>query len=1009
MIICFDIQLTADNDIDWESLPAHLDVDEQTQPTIDDDNPDLFTGSYTGETVYNVSFPNSEKNYRILGATLSGASFKMKRVEYNISAVYNGEVLAVDKMYSVRNGFNSDGRFEVQLFNSKNWVKLAAEKKINTIEVFDKIQVNHSSGNIDLFNGLGPKWDDNTIPIRFPFVMREDFKETKGLFFGIPVTTLDNYFVTESDLTPYVSLLRVLKKGFAEIGWKFECPFLESDYGRRIWVDLIKDDFPVKLGRKPFLSEGGLAFYGVKGFYARFKMFGNRNTTYSFGAEQSTTPDANNQWFLDGVFREAIVADFNLSMTLKRISPTTKVFEGEVFINIFIGGIILNSFPYYMTGGEYEYVNIELPELSINERDTLSVELELKRNQVNDNDSHYIQVTDIKLAETKLHRRYLNKTSNYLIHEMFYEDNLLELLKGFAHMIFGKISKDDNKRIVRLFTPYTVTVSEEEAEGYYKNQISKLDKVHKVEITSKDTDRKRFLHLTFQDSNEKIVKELYPDNDKYIEKYGLHGVFVDFGEGYSKEVEPYKNPYFKPTLSLYKDSVFCSAIAGYEDGTYQNKGRRILFAMGITDITFKGPAFGVYAGERELKFKFWSKTATKVSPFWAHQSINEALFTIPGDVKFMHLAFSTIKDRPDYVDVYDNLYDLLIKKYMVTYITSIEGVVDTYLTSSEYNVFDKRKQYFFNVKDALIVCQVVGIAGYRPCDNVTTPIKFIIGDNFSKDPETTSTPPTFDRPYDSDFDVEIIVEKVDCTYYITTAPSGFRIQWQYVDETTWYDYDELNGIEDPRTSFIVRAIDDEGDSDTSDSDINIVATKLVEICGNQYIAYIDFEVIDDGTDRKYRPFVVGIPEEEIDYIEWSVVEDDQGYSDLDFGDSDLRDAADVDTVCVSAVVYFLCTGCEPFTVATACYEFNGTLSICDDLGLEMELEDGCWKPVRTGTITCCVALDLILWKIKEEDPWSVLREPIETICGFTVWFKRVVVFTNGCPNIAIEINSDDQS
>lgn len=230
------------------------------------------------------------------------------------------------------------------------------------------------------------------------------------------------------------------------------------------------------------------------------------------------------------------------------------------------------------------------------------------------------------------------------------------------------------------------------------------------------------------------------------------------------------------------------------------------------------------------------------------------------------------------------------------------------------------------------------------------------------------------------------------------------IQWQYIDETTWYDYDEILGVENPRTSFIIRVIDEDGDSDLGDSDLNVVATRLVQVCGDSYSAFIEFDVVDDGIVRKYRPRIVGIPELEIDTIDWMIFEDDEGDSDMDFGDSDLI-LTEANTVCVSAIVNFVC-GCDPLFLTTVCYTFNGENIVCSDLGLEMELEDGCWKPVRTGDPQCCIQLDLILWKINEGDVWSVLREPMETICGNTVWFKRVVTFTNGCPNISVEINSD---
>lgn len=766
-MICFRLQLTGDNTMEWTSLPIELDVDNETQPVIELDTPDLFKGSYTGELIYNVSFPKTEKNYRILGGMLSGSSYQLERKDYNIFAIYNGEILKVDKMYPIRNGFLNDDRFEVQLFNSQNWVKLASEKKINTIEVLEIPEpffFQHSSITIDIVNGLGPKWEDIDNPIRFPFVTRTPLVDPSNLEY--------NFFVVESDLTPYVSLLRVLKKGFLEIGWKLEFPFLESDYGRRIWVDLCKDDFPQTTPRKPFLIENGFAYYMSSGSAAadrtlfRYPMFGNKKNFTIVGGvavrtqnttkfEESITPLINNGFYTENKFIEPIVADFELSMTIKRISPTAEVFQGTVWIYIMIGGVEVNQFPYYMAGGEYEFVNITLSELSINERDYLSIEIGLWPDI---NKKGFIQVTDIKLAETKLHRRFLNKTSIYKVQELFYEDSLLELLKGAAHICYGKVDVDSDYKIVRLLSPYDITLGEDDIEGYYKPDTLQLTNIQREEFIAEDIERKRYLHLSFQDSKEEIVNELYPDNEKQLAKYGLHGIFVDFGEKYEKEVESYKNTYFTPTLTP-KNNWLRNAVAGYETGTYINKGRRIVFAIGEETIDS-----AITGGEG--KFRFWSKTASKKNPFWAFQSFTEEDYVLP-EITFMHLAFSTIKKYPDSIDVFPNLYDVFVKKYMLNLITSVSGTVWRYMSSQEFSLFDKRKQYYFNLKDNVTVCHITSIDGFRPCENQVVGMKFIVGDNFRADPITTSTPPENALPYREDLDFEIVVSRTDCSYFIT--------------------------------------------------------------------------------------------------------------------------------------------------------------------------------------------------------------------------------------------------
>lgn len=781
-MICFELVLTDDNELDWSSLPTSLDVDEDTQPVIELEDPDLWKGQYTGEIIYNVTFPNTDKNRVILGGMLSGSSYKLERKEFNIVAIYNGEIMNVDKMYAVKNGFDNDGRFDVQLYNSNNWVKQASEKKINTIKVLEG-PVTHNNSIIDAWNLFGTAYEDGSVPVRFPFVLRNvipiarynsEYLLQQGstvLFQG------RGLFFVPSDFTPWTSLLYILRKGFLEIGWKFECPFLESDYGRRVYVDLCKEDLPVPQDRTPLLVEG-FAFYQQINKTARYKMLGNRNDYPSGNSingrfERSSTTSTN-PYFQDGYFNDAIIADFNLSMVIQPIrDPLLFIAQPpslrpmEVTFYLMINDVVVNEYPYVMDGrnaADETIVSIDIPELEVNERDRVSFELKVTT-LPESNTAGWVRCVDIVFKETKLHRRFLNTGSTYRVEELFYEDSLLDVLKGAAHMIYGKIVVDNPNRKVRLLSPFESTVGGETIEGYYRDNTVELSDIQKVEITSDDIDRKRYLHLNFKDSDEKIVNDIYPDKEKQVAEYGLHGVFVDFGEKYQdKSPDRFQNPYFKPTFSPTNDSLTCSAIAGYEDGTYNNKGRRVVFALGHIELRaqewLSSPA-------RNLTFKFWLSEATRTNPFWAHQSINEVRFILPDASKFMHLAFSTMKERPDWEDVYPNLYQLFVKKYMTQQVTSVSGSVWKYMPSTEFYNISKRDQFYFSIKDKVIVCYLDKIEGYRPCDNTAVRLDFVIGDTFRSDPIITSTPPTTDRPYDPETDVEIVVEKLDCTYFIT--------------------------------------------------------------------------------------------------------------------------------------------------------------------------------------------------------------------------------------------------
>jgi hypothetical protein len=772
---CFQIQITGDNPgYDWAILPIEIDVDLESQPVMEDDAPDIFSGQYTDDLVFNVTFPNTQKNYKLLGGLLSGSNYKMERREVNIVAVYNGEVMYVDKMYAVRNGFNNDGRFEVQLIKSKSWVKLASDKKIKDID-FVGFPIQQNSANIETFNSFGAKWNDGEIPVRFPLILRNDRLFTGRNIYDTPI----KHFITESDLIPYVSLLALLRKGFSDIGWSFECPFLESDAGRRIWVDLTADILPFNNSpRIPLEINGGVAFYGVSLggnlTFSEFPMFGNRKNFTINGQviilqgttdlEDSQPTTDNSPWFINNKYTEPVVIDISVYMRVKRISPVpNSLFKGDVEVEVRLGTNVIYTHSDLITDQNIE-ISFTVPEIEVNEREFLNFVFKMRPTT-----GGWVQVTDILVKETKLHYRFLNKAHLYKVNELFQPtDTLFDLLKGFAQMIFGKIDKDEERRKLRLLSPLDFEIFEEQIEGYYKSETSTLTNIARMEVNSNDDERKRYMQLAFAESNDKVIKEAYPDDDKYLEQFSLHGTFIDFGDKYEKSVEPFINKYFVPTYTPENTYHLCP-ISGFEENTYKNKGRRIVFALGEVSIAKRQrtEAGQVVDPARNIKVGFWERGAEQVNPFWAFQSINEGIYTLPVDSKFFHLAFSTKKIYTDFVDQYKNLYDLICKDYIINLITSQGGTVWKYMKSSEFSNFDKRKQYVFSIKDQTITCKITKIEGYRPCEEDVVGLTFLIGDKFRISPTATSTPPTNDKPYDPDLDFSIDVQKVDCTYFIT--------------------------------------------------------------------------------------------------------------------------------------------------------------------------------------------------------------------------------------------------
>lgn len=221
-------------------------------------------------------------------------------------------------------------------------------------------------------------------------------------------------------------------------------------------------------------------------------------------------------------------------------------------------------------------------------------------------------------------------------------------------------------------------------------------------------------------------------------------------------------------------------------------------------------------------------------------------------------------------------------------------------------------------------------------------------------------------------------------------------EWIYFDDdtVTWLPTPVTN----PARSFYVKCTQ-------VVSGQELVEIKLIKVCGDLYDAYIDITVVDNTDIKSYELTIGGIPEMDIDSIDWVVTETVDDVEDEVVYAGGVVSNPDLQLVCAEATVNLLC-GCDPIILQARCYEFTGIAKCFDNvIGLDIIIEDGTYKPVRTGFIDCCIAADMIYWKIHEDDAWELLRLD-ETIYANEIWFKRVVLFKEGvCPTLTYEIKA----
>ena len=121
---------------------------------------------------------------------------------------------------------------ELKLGNSY-WLVKAQMLKLNAIP-FDLIQF--TAANISTVNNVGA-YVDGGSPIRFPHV-------NWGQLTNKPNNTnIQQNALFTHDMRPFVSILYVLRKGFAACGMAFSSPLLESDFGRRLIAYHLREDY----------------------------------------------------------------------------------------------------------------------------------------------------------------------------------------------------------------------------------------------------------------------------------------------------------------------------------------------------------------------------------------------------------------------------------------------------------------------------------------------------------------------------------------------------------------------------------------------------------------------------------------------------------------------------------------------------------------------------------------------------------------------------------------------
>lgn len=621
------------------------------------------------DAIKTIDLPFTKKNQAILGAFGNPTAFNFNHFQSFRVGIYWGNFT----MQSLES--------RILKVTSKGWTISIRAEDFNWIGKLNDLKLQ----DVDLGSiTFTQAWlDDNHIN-RWTYSDGDDGVFTPLVNYGkwrLKEEATDTNLVAPEDYRFWFSPLHLLRKAFCHIGWKFICPFLEGDFGRRWWTYILSptwnelDIDPIQRGFRAQLTSS--QFPPSDSVFRKVEI-----------DDDSTSPNFDtNGHFNTSTFEYTGAGVMSFSLNIKVTNNitgnanTTRGFRVRIVLEDAVG----NKITLKDAGGRFTYanefnINLETDDIYVYSNEKVYVDFA----QSADNFlveifeatfSNKVKAATIQLGDT------INLAS--LIHPDY---TALQYLKGIAHIVNMKYETNTALKTVEFYPAQDATIYyDEEVEGYFRPTTkSHFDLTRKIQqnfeqITIKERTQKRLYTLAFKENT----------NDYNINQLNLDKPFlsktVDFGEQFNEGEELNRNPFFVPTININDTKITRTkqiSRAPYipalwdgepEDGEYpdntNNIAPRICFALPydyITKLSDFSEMFGQLGGDRVEFEKSDGVTQQEMSlfaqilpmyifpeqnPYFSDNSVNEAI------------AYGTNQVRTDLQGTYDYFFKKAIKDY----------------------------------------------------------------------------------------------------------------------------------------------------------------------------------------------------------------------------------------------------------------------------------------------------------------------------------------------------------
>jgi len=660
--------------------------------------------------------------------------------------------------------------------SSQHWLTLANTKYLNTIDLglfeFTSTRLNINWEEQALYDG-----GVDAAGYYFPLVHYGGW--------------LQNDSVIVEDFRPWFHLLSILEKGFCEIGWKFSCPFLETDFGRRLIVYLSGKDYG---------QEGDiLETRKFKAYFTADPVFLGNGITYAGKVEydQEAFDNGNNFDLNTSEFTGAGVFDFHAYAQFDSLDA-----ENDDTQTIQIIRRNLDGTTEVVAEEKYNYVGV-LPDGEFFKMQVTAENVLVfpgQRIYVNLAGNFGLFFVNLTSAFWNTPRRILPQRGDILTLGDFInrEYTLLQIFKGTVHLLKGKVETNWIDREITLYTSYDSTIFGEAVTGFYQNTRKALAQEIVVDsevVELAREEKKRYLILQFADAKDKAVERL-----NRPEEQPLFFKRLDRGSNFDEGIEYSKNPFFEPTLTdqidkfpvipplLFNYDVVAPHLWDNENGELSfDLGPRILYCAGEVEQRAEpdsGPATGV---TRRWRYEGNSRTLTPYAfQFSTTKRLNGG-FLEP----FSHrLVYG--EPNEDNLDNPNDLYTMAWRGEIIRQLFTIRSAIKAFVGPQEYQRTNFRDIYAVYYNGRTFAARLLEITrktcNEEPANLILRPEPFAADaecdEIIVKEPTCTSQP-----------DIDIAISVVNDTIAATANDAGMKQApitdvWQYStdDGDTWAAY-----------------------------------------------------------------------------------------------------------------------------------------------------------------------------------------------------------------------------